>query len=104
MTDTSKYPHQSMMWILFIVFVLFLLSGVYYYSQGNVCYNEHLKIPLSGIYSNTQVNVQSCYDACNVGILLLVVSLLSISSLGVVYLIPEKRVKCPKCGYQFGDD
>ena len=100
MKDTSKYPHQSAAWVLFIVFVLLFLSGTYYYVQGTICYNESFKMQLSGIYSNTQTNVQSCNDY-NIGMLMFALSVIPITTFGVC-LIPEDRMKCPKCGYEFG--
>jgi hypothetical protein len=97
MTDTSKYPHQSMAWILFIVFALLFLPGAHYYFQGAACHNDAILNPHWG----STVSVPLCGDDEDVGILLLAASILPISAL---CLIPTKRVKCPKCGYKFGDD
>ena len=97
MTDTSKYPHQSVAWVLFIVFVLLFLSGVYYYSQGDACYHNAAILPHWG----STVSTPPCGDIENIGISLLVISLLPILSFGAIPK-PKKRMKCPKCGYEFG--
>ena len=99
MTDTSKYPHQSAAWLLFIVFVLLLLSGVYYYVQGDVCYHNVVR---SSHWGSTVIP-PPCSINKDFGILLLTISLLPILSFGAIPKSKE-RIKCPKCGYEFGGE
>ena len=96
MTDTSKYPHQSATWVLFVVFVLLFLSGVYYHFQGAACYSNLI---LNSHWGST-VSASPCGDDKDVGILLLTISLLPILSFGAIPK-PKERAKCPKCGYEF---
>ena len=99
MTDTSKYPHRSAAWFLFIVFVLLFLSGVYYYSQGDVCYHNVIISPHWG----STVIPPPCSINKDIGISLLAISLLPILSFGAIPK-PKERMKCPKCGYEFEGD
>ena len=99
MTDASKYPHQSATWVLFVIFVLLFLSGVYYYFQGAACYSNLILHPHWG----STVSVSPCGNDKDTGALLLAISILPISLFGVC-LIPKDRVKCPKCGYEFEGD
>ena len=99
MSDTSKYPHQSATWVLFIVFVLLFLSGIYYYSQGNVCYHN---IKISPHWEST-IDLSHCSDYSSIGMLMFALSAIPITTFGVC-LIPEDIVKCPKCGYEFGGE
>ena len=98
MTDTSKYPHQSEAWILFIIFVLLFLSGAYYYTRGVACYHN---IVISPHWGST-VNTLLCGNDINMGILIFVVSIIMIPiSFVWVCLTQKEMVKCPKCGYEF---